>query len=59
MERKELILQQEKLAESIGQNRSLYSSLEQLKIEFTNQVNTKQGLEKICEQSETQKKIMA
>lgn len=59
MERKDLVLAQEKLAEQIGQNRSLYQNQEQLKIELTNQVNTRQGLEKICEQSESQKKIMA
>jgi hypothetical protein len=50
---------QEKVAESIGHNRQLCSSIEQMKIDFTNCLNHKQGLEKMHEQSEMQKKVMS
>ena len=51
-ERKELSLAQEKVAESVGHNRLLCSNIEQLKIDFTNCLNQRQGLEKMHEQSE-------
>jgi predicted XRE-type DNA-binding protein len=59
LERKELAIAQEKIAEAIGHNRQLCSTIEQMKIDFANCLNHKQGLEKVNEQLEMHKKVMS
>jgi len=49
MERKELAVAQEKLAETISASRQLEQSYEQMKIELQNMINTKNGTEKLQE----------
>lgn len=58
MESKDLAMAQERLAESIIFSRNLQAQLDQVKIDLTNQVNTKQGIQKLLEQLEMQVKVL-
>lgn len=58
MERKELAVAQEKLAESISASRQLEQRYEQMKVELQNMINTKNGMEKLQEQSEMHLQIL-
>lgn len=58
MERKELAVAQEKLAETISASRQLEQRYDQMKIELQNMINTKNGMEKLQEQSEMHLQIL-
>ena len=58
IERKELLVAQEKLAETVAQMRQIQSNCDQAKVELANAINMKQGIEKLNEQAEMHIKML-